>query len=131
MTSVTCKLKVTEAILVNLSLKPFVRTTCSDTPLESFIMKTVGLLTLILLSNLTQNASAQAVAANDKKPAVVADAEIKRGPLADFYELVAQHPVSATSAANTASKIKIAPQDAKPILAQQSSQTAATKPASD
>lgn len=94
-------------------------------------MKTVSLLTLILLSHLTQNASAQAVAANDKKPAVVADAEIKRGPLADFYELVAQHPVSATSAANKASKIKIAPQDAKPILAQQSSQTAAAKPASD
>jgi hypothetical protein len=90
---------------------------------------------LILLSHLTQNATAQAVAANDKKPAikttVIADTEIKRGPLADFYELVAQHPVNTTSAGNTASKIKNPPQDAKTIVAQQSKTTATSKPASD
>jgi len=94
-------------------------------------MNTLSLLTFILLSNLTQNAAAQAVTTSEKKPAVFADAEIKRGPLADFYELVAQHPASATSAANTASKIKTPPQDTKPILAQQSSQAATAKPISD
>lgn len=94
-------------------------------------MKTLSLLTLILLSHLTQNAAAQTVTTNDKKPAVIADAEVKRGPLADFYELVAQHPASAASATNTASKIKIPPQDAKPVLAQQSSPASTAKPASD
>jgi len=94
-------------------------------------MKTLSLLTLILLSHLTQNAAAQTVTTNDKKPAVNADGEIKRGPLADFYELVAQHPTNTISAANTASKVKIPLQDAKTILAQQSSQTTTAKPASD
>lgn len=94
-------------------------------------MKTLSLLVLVLLANVSQNASAQAVATNDKKPAVIADTEIKRGPLADFYELVAQHPASPASVANTANKIKTTPQEAKPILAQQNTPASAAKPATD
>lgn len=86
---------------------------------------------LILLSHVAQNASAQAVSTSDKKPAVIADAEIKRGPLADFYELVAQHPVRATSPVDTANKTKTPPQESKTNLARQSSATVASKPASD
>ena len=118
-------------------------------------MKTLSLLALLLLSNYSQNALAQTAASHDKKTSVIVDAKIKRGPLADFYELVAQHPahtsstinpiskettkeaIQATTKAtinptsNTANKIKSETPDAKPILAQQSAQIAATKSNTD
>jgi len=98
-------------------------------------MKTLSLLVLLLLSNYSQNALAQTVALHDKKNSVIVDAEIKRGPLADFYELVAQHPAHTSSTinptSNTANKIKSETPDAKPILAQQSAQIAATKSNTD
>jgi hypothetical protein len=94
-------------------------------------MKKYILLLLISLGSLNQNASAQAVNANDKKPAVIADNEIKRGPLADFYDLVAQHPASAISTANTASNIKTPPQDNKTALARQNTPAATPKPVAD
>ncbi|MFC0350447.1 hypothetical protein [Undibacterium danionis] len=110
-------------------------------------MKTLSLLALLLLSNYSQNALAQTAAPHDKKTSVIVDAEIKRGPLADFYELVAQHPAHNSSTinpiskettketinptSNTANQIKSPAPDAKPILAQQSAQITATKPNTD
>ena len=64
-------------------------------------MKKFGILTLALLSHLPLNALAQSAPTSDKKVAAVTDIasniEIKRGPLADFYELVAQYPSTNTS----------------------------------
>ncbi|MFZ6799296.1 hypothetical protein [Undibacterium sp. Di24W] len=94
-------------------------------------MKKYILLLLISLGSLNQNASAQVVSTNEKKPAVIADNEIKRGPLADFYDLVAQYPVSANSTANTASNIKTSSQDNKTALARQNTPATASKPVAD
>lgn len=98
-------------------------------------MKTLSLLALLLLSNYSQYALAQTAAPHDKRTSLIVDAEIKRGPLADFYELVAQHPAHNSSTinptSNTANKIKSLAPDAKPILAQQSAQITATKPNTD
>ncbi len=98
---------------------------------KNILMKKYILLLLISLSGLNQNASAQTVNTSDKKPAVIADNEIKRGPLTDFYELVAQYPVSATSTANMASNIKTPPQDNKTVLPRQSKQAASSKAIAD